>query len=327
MKHINFMHWYIRLTQVLLCIYYPRMGSFPKEQFEQIEEYPEEDYDFEEQFSNEDRCLKLLSDFRWPNGYICPKCKSTHYWKTNRNLYHCANCGYQASIFMGTIFHGTRTPLKIWLNAIWKVASCDNGISARKLQRELNIRRYETTWEMLHKIRKIMIRPGQELLSGNIEIDLAFIRLDEKDHQFQDTKGDSLVLVSVEKTGIHLGKIRLTHIPSASPISILSAIKNNIKLDSEIQTNRFPDYSLLTVNGYKHRIVRTEYCIGENLLPAVSHVFSRFKKWLLDSYKSEVREAYLQAYLDEFSFRFNQRTSKEKLFYRLIGNSVTSICI
>lgn len=289
-----------------------------------MEQYPETLLELEQQFADETSCVQYLSDIRWPDGFECPSCKSHNAWQTKRNLYHCKDCGIQTSVTAGTIFQSTRKPLVLWFRAIWYIVSQKNGISARGLQRALGLTRYETTWELLHKIRKAMIRPGRERLSGVVEVDEVYIGGEHTGKRGRGAEEKTLVLVAVEDKGNHLGRIRLKVISNASTASISPAIKDCIDPGSYIRTDGWASYASVVSEGYHHKALKAKYCVGDNLLPLANRVASLLKRWLIGTHQGAIQGTHLSAYLDEFTFRFNRRTSRSrgKLFYRLLQNAV-----
>jgi len=138
-------------------------------------EYPRTLPEFDAWFATEDDCRQYLVKLRWPAGFRCPRCSSTKAWPTKRGLMHCKGCGHQTSITSGTIFHRTRSPLRLWLQAMWWVTTQKNGASALGLQRILGLGSYETAWTWLHKLRRAMVRPGRDRLSGEVEVDETFV--------------------------------------------------------------------------------------------------------------------------------------------------------
>jgi hypothetical protein len=128
--------------------------------------------DFQERFSNEAACLEYLAASRWPGGYRCPACGGEHAWVLERrHLWECARCHHQSSATAGTVMHGTRTPLRLWFWSAYLVATHTPGISAKQLQCQLGVGRYETAWLILQKLRRAMINPEREPLRGEVEID------------------------------------------------------------------------------------------------------------------------------------------------------------
>ena len=140
-----------------------------------MDEYPKTIIEFRERFSTEEACRDYLGKLRWPNGFVCPCCQETKAWNMNRGLFWCRNCQYQASITSGTLFHDTHKPLRLWFEAMWYVINQKSGVSALGLQRALGLGSYHTAWNWLHKLRRAMVRPGRDRLSGQIEVDEVFI--------------------------------------------------------------------------------------------------------------------------------------------------------
>src|SRR5665648_400246 len=123
-------------------------------------------------FCPEEDCLEYLARLRWPGGFVCPACGGDKSWRTaRRGMWMCSGCGRQTSVTAGTLFHRSHTPLTTWFAAIWFVCASKNGVSATTLQQVLGFGSYETAWAWLHKLRRVMVRPDRELLSGVVELD------------------------------------------------------------------------------------------------------------------------------------------------------------
>ena len=136
-----------------------------------MEDYPGTLAELETRFGTEKVCREYLVKLRWPQGFVCPRCRGTSGWTTKRNLLVCAGCQYQASLTAGTIFQDTRKALTLWFRAIWWVTAQKNGASALGLQRILGLGSYLTAWTWLHKLRRAMVRPGRDRLHGQVEVD------------------------------------------------------------------------------------------------------------------------------------------------------------
>src|SRR4030067_2489467 len=139
-----------------------------------MEDYPRTLIEFEQRFTSEEACRQYLFQLRWPDGFRCPRCQHEKYWSTDRVLYHCASCGSQASVTAGTIFQDSRKPLWLWFRAIWYVTNQKNGVSALGLQRILGFGSYRTAWTWMHKLRRAMVRPGRDRLTGEGEVEETF---------------------------------------------------------------------------------------------------------------------------------------------------------
>jgi len=292
-----------------------------------LEDYPKTLSELDQKFSTEEACRAYLFKIRWPNGFFCPKCDNTEFWKMSTGLFRCKNCSYKASIISGTIFEGTHKPLSIWFKVIWLVTSQKYGASAKGLQRMLGIGSYKTAWLWLHKLRRAMIRPCREKLSGTVEVDEVFIGGENHTgKRGRGAGGKVLVLLLIEKKGKKLGRLRLAKIKDASSKSLEKAIQDNVLKGSAVVTDAWNGYTKLKKIGYKHDIARKDSIIGDNLLPGCNLVASLLKRWLGGTLQGAVAHSHLDYYLDEYTFRFNRRTSKSrgKLFYRLFENAMVT---
>lgn len=135
------------------------------------EDFPKNEAEFDERFSNEQTCYDYLFKIRWPQGFICRRCAHTAYWKSYRNLYICRRCEHQHSLTAGTILHSSKKPLRCWFKAMWWFTTRKSGINALSLQDLLGLGSYSTAWIWLHKLRRCTIRTEREKLSGIVEVD------------------------------------------------------------------------------------------------------------------------------------------------------------
>jgi transposase-like protein len=285
--------------------------------------------EFVKSFSTEEQCRDYLFHLRWRDGFVCPKCKGNKSWPVNTILYECTLCGRQTSVIAGTIFQDTRSPLKAWFTAIWWVTTQKNGASAEGLQQVLGLKSYETAWAWLHKIRTAMVRSDRTKLSGIIEVDEIYIGGEEHSGSTGRGTGNKvLVAVAVElKPEKKLGRVRLSVVSDASKESLLPFINANIEKGSEIITDGFSSYSSLSENEYKHTVyIQKNAKTEEEKLPHVHLISSLLKRWLLGTHQGAVSEKHLQAYLDEYTFRFNRRKAAKRglLFYRLLEGAVVA---
>src|SRR5271167_2294947 len=140
-----------------------------------MEDYPRNLKEFDVRFGSEEACREYLLQLRWPDGFRCPRCGCRESSPVRTVLLRCRDCRHQTSVTAGTIFQDTRTSLRLWFQAMWWVTTQKNGASALGLQRVLGLKRYETAWTMLHKLRRAMVRPGRDLLMGRVEVDECYI--------------------------------------------------------------------------------------------------------------------------------------------------------
>lgn len=292
-----------------------------------MEDYPRAIMELEERFSTDEACRDYLAQLRWPDGFVCPRCQGRRAWPASRGRVICGDCRYQASATAGTIFQDTRKPLTLWFRAIWYVASQKNGASAANLQQVLGLGSYQTAWTWLHKLRRAMVRPGRDRLSGRVEVDETFIGGEEENQPGRRTEKNALIVIAAEEDGRGIGRIRMSRIPNASKNNLQGFIRQVIEPGSVVHTDGLPAYRGLEALGYEHDItvlLNKGRNAASRLLPRVHRIAALLKRWLLGTHQGAVSREHLDYYLDEYTFRFNRRTSRSrgKLFYRLVQQAV-----
>jgi transposase-like protein/ribosomal protein L37AE/L43A len=291
-----------------------------------VEDYPRTLAEFEARFATEAACRAYLAQLRWPDGFRCPKCGGRAAWPVRAVLWECVDCGRQTSITAGTVFQDTRTPLTTWFRAMWSVTSSKTGTSALALQQVLGLGSYQTAWTWLHKLRRAMVRPGRDRLSGEVEVDETLLG-GLGGAQGRSTATKALIVVAAEVVGRGTGRIRMRRIPDGSAPTLQAFVEEAIERGSTVHTDGWDGYERVKSNGYRHRVsfLRGHPEIASELLPRVHRVVSLLQRWLLGTHQGAVSRAHLDYYLDEFTFRFNRRTSRHrgKLFFRLVQQAVT----
>jgi transposase-like protein len=293
-----------------------------------MEDYPRTVEEFEAKFSSEEACREYLFQLRWPEGFQCPRCSHGKAWPVRTSLWQCCRCGHQTSTTAGTVFQDTRKPLKMWFRAMWYVTSQKNGASALGLQRVLGLGSYQTAWAWLHKLRRAMVRPGRDHLAGWVEVDETYVGGWEEGMPGRRRGEKSLVVIAAQVEGNVIGRIRMRLIPDASAGSLHPFIESSVAPGSTIHTDGWQGYASIAKKGFAHEIspIRGRPREASKLLPHVHRVASLLKRWLLGTHQGAVEPQHLPYYLDEFTFRFNRRTSKSrgKLFYRLMQQAATT---
>ncbi len=280
--------------------------------------------DFADIFPAEEACLEYLTLLRWPEGYACMRCGSKAASKVRSGYYRCGECRYRGSVIFGTLFQDTHKPLRLWFQAMWYVVNQKNGVSALGLQKALGLGSYQTAWEWLHKLRRAMVSPGRDRLCGLVEMDETFIGGERSGKRGRGAAGKTLVLIAAEQAEKGIGRIRLSPIVDAAGETLKEATLQMVEPGSTIRTDGWEGYNLLTKHGYLHTPTRHKNAESGDATPITHLVASLLKRWLLGTHQGAVSPEHLPYYLDEFTFRFNRRTSRSrgKLFYRLIENAL-----
>ena len=291
-----------------------------------MEGFPRDLPELEARFSTEAACREYLFGLRWPDGFCCPRCAGRKTWPLRGVLLQCAGCGYQISVTAGTILQDTRKPLTLWFRAIWWVTSQKTGASARGLQRLLGLGSYKRAWTWLHKLRRAMVRPGRDRLSGTVEVDETYWGGSEKGVHGRQTESKALIVVAAQEDGEGIGRIRMRRILDASAESLMPFVEEAIVPGSVVHTDGWLGYLPLEGKGYVHQVtfLRGKKRLPSALMPRVHRVMSLLKRWILDTHQGAVSHEHLDFYLDEFTFRFNRRTSRSrgKLFLHLVRQAV-----
>jgi transposase-like protein len=289
---------------------------------------------FLKRFGSDAKCRTYLVRARWPEGFRCAGCgHDAAYSHKKRLIEECRACGKQHSILVGTIFEQTKTGLAKWFLAIYLVTASKGGISAMELQRQMGFGSYQTAWTWLHKIRRAMIRPDREPLSGRVEVDETLVGGAKPGRTGRGAAGKTVVAGAIEaKPGKGrkrpLGRLRLKKIADASAKSLEGFLATDSQKPLIVDTDGWSGYSGLTAQGYEHQPINLSHSWGDASLrlPAIHLVFGLAKRWLLGTHHGAVRPKHLQAYLDEYVFRFNRRTAKaiSHGFARLVQHAVST---
>lgn len=299
---------------------------------------------FVRRFPTDETCADFLFKLRYPDGYACPKCGSRKAWPAGLlRTMKCTN-DHIVSITAGTTMHRSKQPLTVWFYAAYLVSTLTPGISALQFQKQLGLTRYETAFQMLHKLRSALVAPGRERLRGEVEIDEGFVGGTEKGRPGRGADRKALVVIAVEIVRydvpdpnhpkdpdaaiekVRAGRVRMTVIPDAKAATLIPWVQANVEEGAVVSTDGWAGYVGLSKLGYDHRRVLQSHegkATGR-YLPMVHLLISNLKRWLLGTHKGAVRRKHLQAYLNEFTFRFNRRFWRGPAFVRALGLAVNA---
>jgi transposase-like protein len=292
-------------------------------------DYPRTYREFVEMFADVGACAAYLERLRWPNGFICPACAGRGTpWRQSRGRLVCPGCRHHASVTAGTIFDKTRTPLTTWFEAAWHLTTAKNGLSAKTLERTLGTQ-YRVAWTLLQRYRVAMVRAERSGLSGDVEVDETFVG--GVAHGGKRGRGADRPIVVIAVEILHpkgFGRIRMRHIPDASGTHLMRFVRDVAVTGAVIHTDGWRGYSTLSQQGYIHQktVLSTSGDPAHVSMPGVHRVASLLKRWILGTHQGSVSPAHLQSYLEEFTFRFNRRTSHSRglVFRRLLEQSVAT---
>jgi len=277
-------------------------------------DFPKTFPEFVLRFPDEEACWDYLVESRWPDGFECPDGHPGGFIRT-RKLFQCSD-GKQWSATSGTIMHRTKIPLTKWFWGTYLVTTDKRGMSALQFSRQLDLR-YETAYMMLQKLRAGMVNPERGLIGGpgkTVEVDEAFIGGGRK----AEGKKDILtpLVAAVEVRDEKAGRLRMKVIPTKGTADVVPFVRDYVERGTTIITDGSPAYNKLEKLGYGHAVEEMDV---EYRLPVIHRVFSNFRTWWLGTHHGAVMHKHLQAYVNEFVFRFNRRNTPQAAFQTVLG--------
>jgi transposase-like protein len=261
-----------------------------------------------EQYGDEDKCRKRLEALRWPDGVKCPRCGSEKISHIKaRDQYDCDKCRYQFSVTAGSIFHDSHLPLWKWFLAIYLMTESKKGISANQLSRSLSIS-YKTAWYLCHRIRNAMMEVGiKPQLTGTVEVDETYVG-GKYDKRRKRGPWDKQPVIGLLQRN---GKFEAKTIPTTGKKILVGVIKDRIDKRATIMTDELKAYRSLD-GTFKHQSVyhsAEEWARGNVYTNGVENAWSLFKRSLASAYH-QISVKHMDAYLDEFEWRFNNRENE-----------------
>ena len=292
-------------------------------------DYPNTYRGFVEMFPDDIACADYIAKLRWPEGFVCPACHRKGIpWQASRGRLACRFCRHQASVCAGTIFDKTRTPLTTWFEAAWHVSTAKTGMSAKTLERTIGTR-YRVAWTMLHRFRVAMVDSGRNKLSGTIEVDETLVGGTKEGGKRGRGAVKDIVLIAIEILEPKgFGRVRMRHVPDASGNSLVPFVCDVATPGSLIHTDGWSGYTGLEKHEFTRKItVQSSSDDPAHVsMPGAHRVASLLKRWILGTHQGCIVSEHLQSYLEEFTFRFNRRTSSSRglLFRRLLERAVAT---
>jgi hypothetical protein len=316
--------------------------------------------DFQRAFPDEQHCLAYLECLRWPDGFVCPICDAAgepFRIATRPRVLVCRACRSEISLTAGTVMHRAKKPLQLWFWAAYLVTSQTPGMSALQFRRQLGIKRYEPAFMMLHKLRAGMVRAnrdqigvGKDRETGDakrypVELDEAYVGGKTRGEGHGVTH-KAIVVGAIEerfdekvdevtgevKRRRYAGRLRLRHVPNRGKVALTKFAVENIVDGAVVITDDHAGYVDLP-RYFDHRPVMLDPATAQmpkpkrlaakaEQIPLIHVVFGNLKAWI-NGIHHGVSQKHLQAYLNEFVFRFNRRFYPMSAFHSLLGIAVT----
>ena len=282
-------------------------------------------------FPDEESCIRYLEKLRWENKVVSPFDSTSTVYKCANGKYKCRNSGKYFDVKTRTVFASTKMPLRYWIFAIFLFMSHKRGVSSCQLARDLGITQ-KTAWNMLHKIREFMKSMNNKPISGEVEIDEAFVggknKNRHKDKKVAKCQGRSFKdIVPVFGMIQRGGHVTAMVVPDTKASTLKPIIQKYIEKDSNVFTDGWEysglerDYSQFSVDHgrsfYGERVVGADGEIINVNTNSIENVWSHFKRMVFGTYY-KVSKKHLQRYVDEFVFRFNTRKYSDTERFELL---------
>lgn len=300
-------------------------------------DYPINLLEFQRMFRDEYACLLYLERIRWPDGFVCPACTAAgepFRFAARPKVLKCRACHQDSSVTAGTVMHRSKTSIHVWFWAAYLIATQTPGVSALELQKKLGISRYETAFQILHKLRASMVRPGRDKIGVEwpVELDVVFVGGKHKGGiQWKTQQTPVVIAVEIRRQEVRdpktekvikralAGRVRLQQLTKKSAAQVNSFVQDCLAPGAVIISDDGTEFMNLLTMGYDHRPVpmRGDRDLMDSYLPMVSRVTANLKTWIDGTFHG-VRRKHLQSYLDEFMFRFNRRFYRAVSFRKLL---------
>ncbi len=274
-----------------------------------------------DEFDSETACREVLAELRWPDGVKCPRCQAErHAYDSVRFVWDCYSCGYQFSALSGTVFQDTKLPLRKWFMAVLLMAEAKKGMSANQMKRTIGVS-YKTAWYLCHRIRSAMGSGEQRLLEGVVELDETYVGGNDRGRGNRGPQADKVIVAGAIERG---GEVRMQVVNDVRRSTLRKFIEASVDLENTeaVYTDKLASYTGIHPNHGSVNHQRKEWVRGEAHTQTVENAWSLFKRSLVGSYH-QLSPQHLDAYLDEFEWRFNNRDN-DFLFRDTLTRLVTA---
>lgn len=270
-------------------------------------------FEFQERFSTKEDCLSYLADLKWRDGYQCPKCGHNRSCRgVPQGSRQCTSCNYTESPTAGTLFHMVKFDLVKAFYIVYFVSTNKKGITSTELSRKLDLRQ-KTCWSFKRKVMKAMESSGDFPITGTAEVDETVFGGQEEGVRGRQNKNKKLVVVAIEKKKKGISRLYARVIPSSDALSLGGFMRHHIDPGAKVTTDQWTGYGPLA-KDFENMVQIPSGKKGSNF-PELHRAVMMLKGWLRGMHH-HVDD--LQAYLDEYCYRFNRSFMKEGIFDNLM---------
>lgn len=291
--------------------------------------------DVDRMFPTDADAKAYLVGRRWPKGVVCPRCGNKKVWALKARPFNwlcksekclkASTSGYRFSLYVGTIFENTNYALKTWFKVLYLMLQSKKGMSALQIQRMLGMGSYRTAWYMCHRLRAGLMDPDFQKLMGVVEVDETFIGGKDKNrhaHKKSGVRGSSSGKVGVIGAISRKGNVVCRIIENTDERTLVGFVDTTVSQSVKLlATDEFKSYNTLKEGGFAHKTVshrNKEYVRGIVHTNSIESFWSLLKRGVMGTYHN-VSKKYLPLYLNEFTFRHNNRGNAD-----MFGEAIAS---
>ncbi len=276
-------------------------------------------FEFQQRFTCDEDCYKYLSEIKWQEGFNCPKCENTKWCKgTKAYTRQCTKCNYNESPTAGTLFHKVKFPLLKAFYIVYYVSTSKKGISSTELSRKLELRQ-KTCWMFKQKVMRAMKSSQQNLMVGKVDVDETYVGGQDDTAIGRNEGKKKIVVMAIEKSGRGVSRMYGKVIQTASRKNLSTFMKDHISKEAEVRTDQWSGYKGMK-SDFPNITQEKSESKGKNF-KEMHRTIMMFKAWLRGIHHSVKN---LQAYIDEYSYRFNRHFMNEGIFENLIIRMVNA---
>lgn len=276
-------------------------------------------FDFQQKFPDEESCLKYLAEEKWRVGFLCPKCGHSNYCKGVKKYdRQCTKCRHICSPTSGTLFHQVKFPLLKAFYIIYYVSTNKKGISSTELSRKLELRQ-KTCWLFKRKVMEAMKTSGKNKISGKVEVDETVVGGQEEGVVGRKNDKKKIVVFAIERKGKGISRFYGRVISKSGSEQLGGFLNDTVEKDAQIKTDKWTGYSPLK-KQFPNLTQQVSGKKGSNF-PDLHRAIMGFKGWLRGIHH---HAGHLQAYINEYTYRFNRSLMKENIFENLLTRMIAA---
>lgn len=276
-------------------------------------------FEFQERFADESSCYQYLVELKWKDGFTCKKCENTHYCRgLDAYSRQCTKCNYVESATAGTLFHKCKFSILKAFYIVYYVSTSKKGISSTELSRKLELRQ-KTCWLFKQKVMKAMQSSQKFFMKGKVDVDETYVGGQDDKVIGRNEGKKKIVVVAIEKNGRGVSRMYGRVIHTASRENLSGFMKDHISKEAEVRTDKWSGYKGLDTH-FPHLTQEKSEKKGRNF-KEMHRTIMMFKAWLRGVHHSVKN---LQAYIDEYTYRFNRHFMNEGIFENLMLRMVNA---